>query len=110
MTCLVKTNDINDIQLGVAIKTTIDLNWQHPNFNVAFSAGIGAHPFDFPEAYPSMHMGLLLYNKGDLVSSYQKGLFNSTTLDIFFNASLSMGFYTPNTNFSKRFVPLYYFF
>jgi hypothetical protein len=104
-----QTNDINDIQYGVAIKTTIDLNLQHPNFNIALAVGGGAHPFDYPEAYPSIHAGILLYNRGDLVSSYKKSFFGSTSLDLFISGSLSFGFYSQNIDFNNRFVPLYYF-
>ena len=104
-----QTNDVNDIQYGVALKTTIDLNLQHPNFNIALAVGGGAHPFDFPEAYPSIHAGFLLYNKGDLVSSYKKSFFGSTSLDFFISGSFSLGFYSQNIDFDTRFVPLYYF-
>lgn len=104
-----QTNDVNDIQYGVALKTTLDLNLQHPNFNIAVTGGVGGHPFDFSEAYPSLHAGFLLYNRGDLISSYKKSFFRSMSLDIFVNVSLSLGFYMPNTNFNKRFVSLYHF-
>lgn len=106
-----QTNDINDIQYGFGIKTTIDLNFQYPNYNIAFTSGIGGHPFDYAEVFPSIHTGFLIYNKGDLISSYSpaKGFFRSTLLDIFLDLSLTVGYYTPNTNFDKRFVPLYHF-
>lgn len=104
-----QTNDVNDIQYGVSIKTTIDLNFQHPNFNVALAVGAGAHPFDYSEAFPSVHAGILLYNKGDLISSYSSSFFGSTSLDFYLSANLTLGYYSPNINFTKRFVPLYYF-
>lgn len=106
-----QTNDINDIQYGVALKTTIDLNFQYPNFNIAVSGGVGGHPFDYAEAYPSIHAGFIIYNKGDLVSSYSKesSFFGSSQFDVFLDLSMTIGYYTPNTNFDNRFVPLYHF-
>lgn len=104
-----QTNDVNDIQYGVALKTTIDLNFQYPNFNIALTGGVGGHPFDYAEAYPSIHAGFMIYNRGDLISSYKKSFFGSTTIDFFLDLSLTLGYYTPDTNFKKRFVPLYHF-
>ena len=108
-TVFAQTNDVNDIQYGIAIRTTIDLNLQYPNFNIALAMGAGAHPFDFPEAFPSIHAGFLLYNKGDLISSYRKSFFGSTSIDFYVSPSLSIGYYSPNINFQNRSVPLYYF-
>ncbi len=109
-----QTNDVNDIQYGVAIKATIDFNgfannFKYTNYNIAVVSGIGAHPFDYTDAYPSIHAGFLLYNRGDLISSYGKGFFESTTIDLILDLSLTLGYYTQNTNFDKRFVPLYHF-
>ncbi len=106
-----QTNDINDLQYGVALKTTIDLNTTSPNYNIAFTGGIGGHPFDYAEAFPSIHSGFIIYNKGDLVSSYNpdRGFFTSSTFDFFIDFTLTLGYYTQHTNFEKRFVPLYHF-
>ncbi|QHI38696.1 hypothetical protein IMCC3317_40900 [Kordia antarctica] len=109
-----QTNDINDIQYGVAIKATIDFNgfansFKYTNYNIAVVGGAGAHPFDYTDAYPSIHAGLLLYNRGDLISSYEKGFLNSTTIDFILDFSVTVGYYTGNVNFDKRFVPLYHF-
>jgi hypothetical protein len=112
--CNSQTNDVNDIQYGVAIKATLDINgyansFSYTNFNIALVGGVGAHPFDYSALYPSLHGGFLLYNRGDLISSYEKGFWNSTSIDILLDISLSVGYYTGQTNFAKRFVPLYHF-
>lgn len=108
-----QTNKLSEIQYGVAVKATIDLGtskyFKYSNYNIAVAGGVGVHPFEYAEAYPSIHGGFLLYNRGDLISSYQKGFFNSTCLDLFMDFSLTMGYYTSNTNYVKRFVPLYHF-
>lgn len=109
-----QTNDINNIQYGAVIKATIDLNWlnnnpSYSNFNISFIGGAGIHPFDIKFLYPSIHAGFLLYNRGDLLSSYENGFWNSTSLNFIFDFTINGGLYRNNINFQKRLVPLYHF-
>lgn len=111
---LSQTNDLNDVQYGVAIKTTIDINGieskgKYTNFNIAVVGGIGGHPFDLENIFPSAHAGIMVYNRGDLISDYDKGFFNSTVLDFFINLTLNVGYYRDNIDFGIRNVPLYHF-
>ncbi len=109
-----QTNDLNDIQYGIAVKATIDLNgygnyFKYSNYNIAVVGGAGIHPLDINFLYPSIHAGVLLYNRGDLISSYKKGFFSSTVLDFILDATINTGIYSKNINFNKRLVPLYHF-
>jgi len=109
-----QTNDLNDIQYGAVIRATIDLNWLnnnpcYSNFNVSLVGGAGAHPFEINFLYPSIHAGILLYNRGDLLSSYEDSFFDSTSLNFIFDFTLNGGIYRNNINFQKRIVPLYHF-
>lgn len=109
-----QTNDLNDIQYGVSIKTTIDINgfangYKYSNFNIALIAGVGGHPADLSFFYPSLHGGVLIYNRGDLISSYKKGFFESITGDFILDLSLTFGYYRDNINFYDKDVPLYHF-
>lgn len=109
-----QTNDLNDLQYGIAIKTTIDINGieskgKYTNFNVAVVGGIGGHPFDLENVFPTAHAGFMVYNRGDLISDYSKGFFNSTIVDFFLDLTLNVGYYRDNINFGIRNVPLYHF-
>ncbi len=106
--------DFNTFQYGIALKATVDLNGasnygKYSNFNLALIGGIGAHPFKSKFIYPSIHSGFLLYNRGDLISSYDESFLGSTTIDFLANFTLSGGYFYHTQNFDKRFVPLYHF-
>lgn len=109
-----QNRELNTFQYGVALKATIDFNGvsnygKYSNFNLALVAGIGAHPFKSRFLYPSIHTGILLYNRGDLISRYDESFFGSTTIDFIANLTLSGGFFYHSQNFDKRYVPLYHF-
>ena len=111
---LSQINNSDGIQYGFAIKTTIDINGiesngKYTNFNIAVVGGIGGHPFDLENIYPTAHAGFMVYNRGDLVSDYSKSFFNSTILDFFIDLTLNVGYYRDNINFNIRNVPLYHF-
>ena len=113
-TSISQTNDLNDIQYGVAIKTTIDINGiescgKYTNFNIAVIGGIGGHPFDLENIYPTIHGGFMMYNRGELISSYKKGFLESTVVDFLLDVTLNVGYYRDNINFGIRNVPLYHF-
>lgn len=104
-----QTNDVNDLQFGVAVKATVDFNLRYPNFNIGAVGGIGGHPFDLENIYPSVHAGFIVYNHGELMSAYDKSFFGSTVLDGILDITLNLGLYRQNIDFSSRFVPLYHF-
>ncbi len=111
---LSQTNNLNVLQYGVAIKTTIDINGieskgKYSNFNIAVVGGIGGHPLDLKNFYPTAHAGFMIYNRGELISDYSKGFYDSTIIDFFVNLTLNTGYYRDNVNFRIRNVPLYHF-
>lgn len=112
---LTKVRSQNSLDSGVAIKATIDINsfadkFRYSNYNISLVAGIGIHPFSIKELYPTIHAGVLLYRKGDLISSYsRRGFFKNNYLDFHLDVSLTTGVYKNSTNFLIREVPLYHF-
>ncbi len=106
----------NDIQYGVALKATIDLNGieskgKYSNFNLSLFGGIGGFLFNSKSIYPSIHAGVVLYNRGDLISSYHpdKDFFSSTVLDMMLDVTLNVGSYHSDVNFTEKNLPLIHF-
>ena len=105
--------DFEKLQFGFAVKTTIDINGleskgKYTNFNVTLVGGIGNNLFDIQNVYPSLHAGILIYNRGDLVSSYKERFFQSTVIDLIFDITLTAGLKQKEVS-SARIVPLYHF-
>lgn len=103
------------IQTGIGIKLTIDITGEsnfgeYTNFNASVIGGAGFHPFEFRYAYPSLHTGVAVYNRGELISSYrEKGFFENIYADAFINLTLNTGYYRNNIDFSQRLVPIIHF-
>ncbi len=111
---LSQTNKHNKVQYGIAIKTTIDINGienygKYTNFNISVVGGIGGYPFGIENIYPAVHGGFIIYNRGDLISTYRKGFINSTVVDFIFDLTLNIGCNRDSINFGARNVPLYHF-
>ena len=103
-----------EVQTGVILRSTIDLNgiesgFNFSNFNISLVGGIGFHPFEQSYLYPTIHAGILLYNRGDLGAPYNKKIFRSTQLEFMLNTTLNVGNFAKNSNHYKRKVPLYHF-
>lgn len=103
-----------DIQTGVMLRSTIDLNgfesgFEFSNFNISLIGGMGFHPFEQSYLYPTLHAGILIYNRGDLGAPYDKGFFKSTQFEFMFNTTINVGNFAKNSNHFKRRVPLYHF-
>lgn len=105
----------NKLNSGIAIKATIDINsfvdhFRYSNYSVSVVGGLGIHPFNLKELYPTIHAGILLYSRGDLISSYEcRGLLKNNYLDFHLDLSLTTGIYNRSSNTLIRSVPLYHF-
>lgn len=107
------SNGQNKLDYGIAIKGTIDINsfldqFRYSNYNISLVGGLGIHPLNIKEIYPTIHAGVLLYNKGDLISSYNKSSI-IPNLDFHLDFSLTAGVYKNSLNALNRFIPLYHF-
>lgn len=114
--CVIKGSAQNNkgLQYGIALKTTIDINGieskgKYSNFNIALFGGIGGHLWDATGVYPSLHIGGILYNRGDLISSYKKTFFKSTRIDFMIDATITFGVKSSSGNFNNRNIPLVHF-
>lgn len=111
-----QTDYLDNIQYGVALKATIDINGieskgKYSNFNLSLFGGIGSFVFNSKSLYPSLHAGVVLYNRGELISTYHpdKNFFSSSVLDFMVDISMNVGYFNDNTNLDMKNVPLVHF-
>lgn len=106
---------IEDLRLGFGINITGEIqSTARINFRVAATGGVANYvPIatnDFG-ILPSVHIGVLFYNKGILGSNLNNDYYRTTFFDFFANATLTSGFQnnTTTSQLENRFVPLYHF-
>ncbi len=106
---------VKDLRLGFGINITGEYQVKHGlKFRVAATGGLADYvPLaknDFG-ILPSVHIGVLFYNKGILGSNLNMNYYRTTFFDFFANATVTTGFnnnITPQ-ELEHRFVPLYHF-
>ncbi len=106
---------VKDLRLGFGINITGEYQIKHGlKFRVAATGGVANYvPLaknDFG-ILPSVHVGVLFYNKGILGSNLNTNYYRTTFFDFFANATVTSGFKNNVTplELEHRFVPLYHF-
>ncbi|MAP79567.1 MAG: hypothetical protein CL526_00630 [Aequorivita sp.] len=106
---------IDNLRLGVGINLTVEYQVKHGlKFRVAATGGVAQYVEIANDDFgllPSVHLGVLFYNKGILGSNLNYDYYRTTFFDFFANATVTPGFTNNSTKkeLQYRFVPLYHF-
>ncbi|MGB1308863.1 MAG: hypothetical protein ACPG6B_08130, partial [Oceanihabitans sp.] len=103
-----------DIRLGVGFKLTAEYQNNHGlKFRMSAAAGVGNYVAIAKNDFgllPTVHLGVLFYNKGILGSNLNPDYNRSVFFDFFADATVNAGFNNQKRKrLNNKFVPLYHF-
>lgn len=104
----VHTIDSGEFQFGVAGKLQVEFNFRNnPNFKLSVAAALG-YDIDKINLFPTLHTGIILFNKGPIGSQLEK-VWYQPQLHFFYSALVTLELDKRDFGFHERYVPLYHF-